>query len=230
MSTTDAQIAANQANAQLSTGPTTEAGKEKVRLNALKTGLTGHTVLLPTDDADQYAALIESFRAEHDPQGDAETRLVQSIADTTWRLQRVPVLECAIYALGHAKLAALHPDIKDAAQRQAMIQCEVFLAYERQLRNLQLQESRLRRNLEKDAAALKALQEQRKSQAGARLNAAAKQLIDAIKNGQGRHWDAKQNGFEFSTAEIEQRAAKIDPATVNHFIASKPRHLRNNAA
>lgn len=224
------QIAANQANAQLSTGPVTTEGKSRVSKNALKTGLTGHTVLLPTDDAEQYAQLINSIRSEYNPKGDAETRLVQSIADTTWRLQRVPGLEAGIFAVGTAKLADRHSDVKDEAQRRSMIECEVLLTYERQLRNLYLQESRLRRNLEKDRAALKTLQDQRKADAGVQLTAAARQLISAIKNGAGRNWDPQANGFEFSLAEIEQRAAAIEPATVNHHIANKPRHLRNQAA
>ena len=44
----DRRLAANIANAQLSTGPRTSAGKSKSSLNAVKTGLTGRTVLLPT--------------------------------------------------------------------------------------------------------------------------------------------------------------------------------------
>src|SRR6185437_6194490 len=40
----EAQLAANRANSQLSTGPTSEAGKAKSSLNAVKTGLTGRTV------------------------------------------------------------------------------------------------------------------------------------------------------------------------------------------
>jgi len=43
---TSAQITANQKNAQLSTGPTSPDGKAKSSLNAVKTGLTGRTVLL----------------------------------------------------------------------------------------------------------------------------------------------------------------------------------------
>jgi len=41
----EARLAANQANAQLSTGPTSVTGKAASSLNALKTGLTGRTVL-----------------------------------------------------------------------------------------------------------------------------------------------------------------------------------------
>lgn len=230
MPTSDAQIAANQANAQLSAGPITSEGKTASSKNALKTGLTGRTVLLPTDDANQYAELVENFRSEYHPQGDAENRLVQSLADTTWRLGRIPGLEASIYAVGHIKLADLHPDVKDEAQRRAMIQCEVFLAYERPLRNLCVQESRLRRNLEKDIAALKQLQEQRRSNEQQQLAVAANQLITAIKNGQGRNWDPKANGFVFSIAEIETQALKLDAQTVKPFLANKPRHLRNQAA
>ncbi|MBV8807686.1 MAG: hypothetical protein JO033_03345 [Acidobacteriaceae bacterium] len=51
---TDAQIPANKKNAQLSTGPTSQTGKAKSSLNAVKTGLTSRTVLLPSDDAALY--------------------------------------------------------------------------------------------------------------------------------------------------------------------------------
>jgi hypothetical protein len=50
------QIAANQKNAQLSTGPTSTEGRAKSSLNAVKTGLTGRTVLLPGGDAAAYEA------------------------------------------------------------------------------------------------------------------------------------------------------------------------------
>ncbi len=43
----DAQLAANRANAQLSTGPRSQTGLTASALNAVKTGLTGRTVLLP---------------------------------------------------------------------------------------------------------------------------------------------------------------------------------------
>ncbi|MBV9938821.1 MAG: hypothetical protein JO150_09975 [Acidobacteriaceae bacterium] len=39
------RLAANRANAQWSTGPQTPEGKAKSSLNAVKTGLTGRTVL-----------------------------------------------------------------------------------------------------------------------------------------------------------------------------------------
>ena len=73
-----AKIAANQRNAQLSTGPTSETGKSKSSLNAVKTGLTGHTVLLPSDDAAAYEAHVAQFLKRYQPSGDAESRLAHS--------------------------------------------------------------------------------------------------------------------------------------------------------
>jgi hypothetical protein len=45
-SLSEAQLAANRANAQLSTGPRTEIGKRLSSVNAVKTGLTGHRASL----------------------------------------------------------------------------------------------------------------------------------------------------------------------------------------
>jgi hypothetical protein len=43
---TEAQINANRENAQKSTGPTSESGKSRVSLNAVKTGLTARIMLV----------------------------------------------------------------------------------------------------------------------------------------------------------------------------------------
>jgi hypothetical protein len=76
------RLIANRANAQLSTGPVTPEGKAKSSLNAVRTGLTGRTVLLATEDAAAYEAHLERFRREWEPVGDREAELVQSLADT----------------------------------------------------------------------------------------------------------------------------------------------------
>lgn len=76
------RIEANRANAQLSTGPTSDTGKAKSSLNAVKTALTGRTILLPTDDAAEYERHIRAYEGELKPVGQLESDLVQSIADT----------------------------------------------------------------------------------------------------------------------------------------------------
>jgi len=96
-----AQLAANRANAQLSTGATSEAGKKKVSQNALKTGLTGRQVLLPSEDGALYEALVRDYQNHFNPVGPEEIALVQSIVDVRWRLDRYPGLESALLDLSH---------------------------------------------------------------------------------------------------------------------------------
>jgi hypothetical protein len=86
------RLAANRANAQLSTGPKTPEGKAVSSLNAVKTGLTGRAVLLASEDVAAYEEHIERFRRTFQPVGDHETQLVQNLADTQWRLRPSP--EC----------------------------------------------------------------------------------------------------------------------------------------
>jgi hypothetical protein len=209
MSTT-AQIAANQKNGQLSTGPTSPDGKAKSSLNAVKTGLTGRTVLLPGDDAAAYEAHVANFFARHEPIADEERNLVQSLADTEWRLFRIPALEYGIYAVGRLEFAAEFPQ-EDPAVRIHLIEAKIFLAYQRQLNNLSIQESRLRRQREKDTAALRNLQQLRKQQQAKRLTEAARQYIQAVHEERHDLWEPNENGFEFSLEQIEVRALEIEP-------------------
>ena len=207
---TPSQIAANRKNAQSSTGPTSETGKANSKLNALKTGLTGRTVLLPDDDLTAYTALVASFNARYQPVGDAESMLVQSLADTEWRLLRIPALEMNIYALGRLECAELFPNEEENI-RKALIEAKIFLTYQRQLNNLSTQENRLRRQREKDVEALRELQQERARQTRKRLDEAAKLYIKAVHRKKHQEWEPENFGFEFSMAQVELRALEIEP-------------------
>jgi len=197
-----AQIAANQRNAHLSTGPASETGKAKSSLNAVKTGLTGRTVLLPSDDAAVYEAHFAEFLKRQN--------LVQSLADTEWRLLRIPALEMGIYAVGRIEFAELFAN-EDEGVRKHLIEAKIFLAYQRQLNNLSIQEGRLRRQREKDTAALRQLQENRKRQAQGRLDKAAREYILAGHDGRHEEFEPAELGFESSLGQIELRAMDIKP-------------------
>jgi len=149
-SVSPAQLLANQANAQLSTGPRTSAGRAKSSLNALKSGLTGETILLPTDDAIEYERHLNNYVRDLSPEGEVETDRVILLAQTAWRLKRVPSLETSIYALGEIELADAFPDYEDNPElRASLVRAAVHLKYEKQIRNLHLQESRLQRRFDK---------------------------------------------------------------------------------
>jgi hypothetical protein len=157
----EVRVAANRANAQLSSGPRSTEGKAISSMNAVKTGLTGRTVLLPSDDAVAYERHLIAYESEFQPVGLRERELVQSLADIQWRLQRIPGLEMAIYARGREEFAEKFEE-QDSAVRSARIDLETFLQYQKPLRNLQIQEGRLQRQREKDMAELRELQEERR--------------------------------------------------------------------
>ena len=204
----EAQVRANQANAQHSTGPKTESGKSKSSLNAVKTGLTGRTVLLPGDDAEAYTQHIERFFDEWDPETDAEEALVQSLADTEWRLLRIPSLEMGIYAIGRLELADKFSSEQDEAVRKSLIEAQIFLSYRKDLNNLSLQESRLRRQRENDTAQLEDLQEERRRERNIQLSHAVELYRDLQVDGEVM--DPEKFGFEFSIEEIEKEVAYWD--------------------
>ncbi|HEY3452984.1 MAG TPA: hypothetical protein VGK64_00160, partial [Bryobacteraceae bacterium] len=112
----------------------------------------------------------------------------------------------------------LFPD-EDEAVRKHLIEAQVFLAYQRQLNNLSIQESRLRRQREKDTAALRELQEKRRQQTEARLDAAVRQYIRFTNENPQKEFDPAQFGFEFSIAEIQLRARQLDAAS-GHKLAN----------
>jgi hypothetical protein len=157
-----ARLNANRANAQRSTGPRTEEGKAKSSMNAIKTGLTGRTVLLPTDDVPAYERHTARLMADFSPATETEKSLVQNIADTEWRLLRIPQLEASIYAIGSLELADQFPDhAPQPANREALILGKIFLTYRKDLTNLALQERRLRNQRKDDLAELRELQRAR---------------------------------------------------------------------
>jgi len=217
-----AQAAASRLNGALSQGPTSENGKSKSSLNALKTGLTGRTVLLPSEDAALYEAHLAQFRELYQPVGDQELALVQSLADTHWRLARIPSLEAGIYALGRLEFAELIPEQEEGVRRQ-LIEAKIYLAYHRQLANLSIQEGRLRHQAEKDLAALEALRQPRLLRARSRLNEAALHYIVAVKQNRRERFDPEALGFEFTLAQIELRAIEIQPDLFHNWVAEELR-------
>ncbi len=202
-----AQLAANRANAQLSSGPKTIDGKAASSLNAVKTGLTGRTVLLPGEDAALYEQHVHSFLAQYAPLGDQEKNLVQSLTDTEWRLLRIPGLEMGIYALGRIELASKFENL-DASVQSSLINAQILVTYQRQLSNLSIQETRLRRQREKDQATLKDLQAKRKEDI--RLELVDAVMIDREEKRAGRAFIPAEFGFEFAPGVWEEHLAYLE--------------------
>jgi hypothetical protein len=99
--TTEAKIAANRENGRKSTGPRSERGKTKSRLNALKSGIHATIPVLPGEDADAYHAIVKSNLNHFAPVGPVESFLVHQITTEQWRLERIQKAENALHVRLH---------------------------------------------------------------------------------------------------------------------------------
>jgi hypothetical protein len=188
----------NRANAQHSTGPQTEQGKKKSSLNALRHGLTSQIVVMPSEDLAAYQLHVASFHADLQPKGSLETHLVQSLADTAWRLNRVAALETNLFAL-----ALAHPSGTISAPRQIQDALSIAAALESQaktLSTLSLHSQRLSRQFERTSNQLRDLQRQRREQETQDINQALDLLEAAEKKGES--YDPSTDGFVFSNSEL----------------------------
>lgn len=97
MPTSEKQIAANQQNAQHSTGPRTPEGKAISSLNALKHGLFARDIILDSpyhkENAAQFSVLMDSLWEELEPQTHFQEFLVRKIAMCLWRSHRAVLAE-----------------------------------------------------------------------------------------------------------------------------------------
>src|ERR1700739_2323336 len=95
----DAQLAANRANAQKSTGPRSVEGKARSSRNSFNHGLTGATGLLPSDDRDAYELYVDGIIESLHPGSLLEHEICRDVADAHWRLRRVSSVEAKMLTL-----------------------------------------------------------------------------------------------------------------------------------
>jgi hypothetical protein len=86
---TTAQLTANRANAEHSTGPKTDEGKAIVARNHITHGLSiRRHIVLPGEDHDEYEALLSRYKEEQMPGCAIERSLITLLAECEWRNQR----------------------------------------------------------------------------------------------------------------------------------------------
>jgi hypothetical protein len=93
---TAAQIAANQANAQHSTGPATAAGKARSSSNSTKIGLFSASSFVREDEKDLYNQFCEAYYADLAPASSLEETLAREVIQAAWRLRRCTELEATV--------------------------------------------------------------------------------------------------------------------------------------
>jgi hypothetical protein len=97
------QLEANRANARRGTGPRTQAGKARSRLNSAKHGLTAKMLIIVGENADDFERLRAALMDDYDPQSTLECELVDRLGGIFWRLRRVPFFEAAILDARHSQ-------------------------------------------------------------------------------------------------------------------------------
>jgi hypothetical protein len=95
MPASEAQIRANQANAQKSSGPKSTSGKEASRANALKHGLTA-TKVFPEREAAEVQRRYVAYCAELKPSGEVGFDLTLRAATLSARMERCVEYETAM--------------------------------------------------------------------------------------------------------------------------------------
>src|SRR6266481_5691184 len=86
--TTKKQKTASRINGSRSKGPTSPEGAARSSLNRLSHGMCSKVLILPGEDAREYDVLRQGFVDDWRPQGATEISLVDTLAKSTWFLQR----------------------------------------------------------------------------------------------------------------------------------------------
>ncbi len=94
---TPAQINANRANAQKSTGPRSVEGKSASRFNALKHGIDAASIVIPGEDPADYDALVAHYLHEYRPQSASESFHLDTMIRADWHKRRLEGVEADLY-------------------------------------------------------------------------------------------------------------------------------------
>jgi hypothetical protein len=96
------RAAASRRNGAKSCGPKTAEGKARSAQNALKHGFRAQKhIVLPSEDAAEFAALEAALIEELAPVGALQSVLAQRVVAASWRLARAERLEAELFAHNH---------------------------------------------------------------------------------------------------------------------------------
>ena len=131
---TPAQIEANRANSQRSTGPRTEDGKRASAANATREGLTSARHIVRPGEEAHYEAMRANLTKELEPEGEFQTQCFEVIVHAAWNIQRCIVLE------GELQLQAFEKGSLDA-----MLDDEIAVKLDRLYRYKKMHENSQRK-------------------------------------------------------------------------------------
>jgi hypothetical protein len=242
-SSTD-RAAINRENARRSTGeavpqsvPRTPAGKDISRLNAMRHTLCSQTVVSTKNNLVVYGRFRKRFLDDLQPQGIIEVQLVQTLTDSSWRLNCARAYETNLLTLGAEEQAA---DIKvdDPEIQDALATAKSYRVQSSALASISMHEQRVSREFHRTLKELRETQAARREEEryqkieAARLyklhhelQQAAASAAPGATNEPTSPYDATEDGFVLANDEIETYIRREDRRT-----AARQAELRRSAS
>jgi hypothetical protein len=221
------QLEANRENAKKSTGPTTVKGKARSRLNALRHGLTGQTVVMPEEDMEVYNKFTNEIAGSFDTTNPVERQLAFCYASYLWRINRAAAIEQNMFTLGNMEEVAENLQLEHAQVHNAISEAKTFRNESPEFSRLAMYTQRLVTQSEKVLEQLTSFQSRRR-QTEEREMPEAIAAYQAHKT-QNLDFDPKANGFVLTTHQIEGRIGRQN-LTNPAFIAADAARTRKKAA
>ena len=113
MIVSEKRIAANRANAQKSTGPTTPQGKAYSSRNATTHGMLASITVLRNENPEAFDAFVQLHVDRIQPVDDIESAICYQMAALTWRTRRAAAVETHMIDLA----MEMHPTAPSALDR-----------------------------------------------------------------------------------------------------------------
>ncbi len=126
MPTSLRKLAANRANAQKSTGPTSQAGKTKVAQNRTVHGLAGQFQVLECESQDEFDRFLNALIADEKPVGLAEIELVKKMAEHSWLAKRALRLQDKMFVMSERTPEHIANDTCEISLRREL---DIYVRY-----------------------------------------------------------------------------------------------------
>ena len=192
---TQKRIDSSRANGAKSRGPVTPEGRARSSAAGLTHGLTASQLLIEGESEEEFNALREEYLADYQPQTRSRFDLVDQLAATRWRLNRVLALQAALMDL---QMGRQQPEIDKefescGAGIRAAIAYQHLCDESRGLESLHRHEARLSAELRRTL-----------------------KLLDAPPKNQKLHQEPSSAKTQHSDEDGSDREAPRIPSTIDH--------------
>lgn len=220
------QLEANRANAKRSTGPRTEQGKAKSRINGQRHNCTGQVDLMADEDRAAHKAFCDPLIADLAPVGAVELQLARLIATGHWRINRMQAREANLFALAHftplADLVMVNDNGKETDHPEvhtALTEARALSANMKELQLITLYIQRTSREITKNMAALEQHQKQRRYRHADELRTAERmQKLDQML---GQPFDAREHARVRALAATGNPSVSTTPGQIGFAFSSE---------